>query len=598
MKIAFVVFILLSFSVSAANLTITVAEGSGKDKYCLDTCSNTDELLFTENSTIYLQFDITAILDDYTLTKAMLLLKYKDNASSSVGFAELYEADSGWAEDNDAMPAATGTLIGALDNQTNPMNSETWFGVSSSALLTKVEAWDAGSTNNGLLISDIGSDFTAFSGESSDPPMLYIEYRSFCADDDNDGFGVGDCDFLDCNDTNAAINPNATETCNYIDDDCNSAIDDTGTSCQTCQAMGGTVCNLTEYCNGNYLDALDSDLCCMICSPACQEGATRSCGNDTGACEFGDQTCSNNVWSECINQLLATIEVCNTIDDDCNGVVDDLDNCGCFNGTASSREIFDSIDNDCDGEIDEDSTCEAQFGFQCAEHETCPGEVLTDTDVQLCCMVKCTSDCTANQTKKCGSNVGECREGSISCFNGKWGNCTGSIGPTEERCNTLDDDCNAFVDDIDGYTSATTTKCKCTETDPDEELCNEIDDDCDGVIDNDCTKISEACSDGIKNYNEETIDCGGDCGSCEEDPKKGGFIEQPAEEQKTEKKSSVFIYIILGVVLLAVLAVGFVIIQMFRPQKPPQQNTNQNNYQNYQTNQGYTNQNYQNYPRY
>ena len=43
---------------------------------------------------------------------------------------------------------------------------------------------------------------------------------------DNDGFSV---DAGDCNDDDAAVNPDAAEVCNGIDDDCSGIIDDNAT---------------------------------------------------------------------------------------------------------------------------------------------------------------------------------------------------------------------------------------------------------------------------------------------------------------------------------------------------------------------------------
>uniref|UniRef100_UPI00359418F9 putative metal-binding motif-containing protein n=1 Tax=Thiocapsa sp. TaxID=2024551 RepID=UPI00359418F9 len=68
---------------------------------------------------------------------------------------------------------------------------------------------------------------------SQDPPP--------CADTDDDGAVecVGGCDpggaSCDCDDGNPAVNPDATELCNAVDDNCDGAIDDgydVGASCE------------------------------------------------------------------------------------------------------------------------------------------------------------------------------------------------------------------------------------------------------------------------------------------------------------------------------------------------------------------------------
>jgi hypothetical protein len=49
-----------------------------------------------------------------------------------------------------------------------------------------------------------------------------------CMDQDNDGYTFGSqcVGARDCNDTNAHMNPGATEVCDKLDNDCNGVIDD------------------------------------------------------------------------------------------------------------------------------------------------------------------------------------------------------------------------------------------------------------------------------------------------------------------------------------------------------------------------------------
>jgi hypothetical protein len=65
---------------------------------------------------------------------------------------------------------------------------------------------------------------------------------------------------------------------------------------------------------------------------ACTAGQKRSCytgalgTSGVGACKSGMQTCdTNGSWgTACVGQVVPQAEVCNGIDDDCNGVVDDI----------------------------------------------------------------------------------------------------------------------------------------------------------------------------------------------------------------------------------------------------------------------------------
>jgi hypothetical protein len=57
-------------------------------------------------------------------------------------------------------------------------------------------------------------------------------------------------------------------------------------------------------------------------------------------------------------------------------------------------------------------------------------------------------DCEDGATRPCGTDEGECIGGIEHCVNGLWDAvCAGSAAPIDERCNTLDDDCDGRTDE-------------------------------------------------------------------------------------------------------------------------------------------------------
>ncbi len=130
-----------------------------------------------------------------------------------------------------------------------------------------------------------------------------------------------------------------TETCNGLDDDCDGHSDEdiadltcgqgicrhSESACldgqtQTCDPLQGAQ---SEICNG-----LDDD-CDGVLDGS--EGLTRQCGiTDAGECTFGTETCTDaGAWVGC-DAVVPQAEICNGLDDNCSGEVDDIAGEACF----------------------------------------------------------------------------------------------------------------------------------------------------------------------------------------------------------------------------------------------------------------------------
>jgi hypothetical protein len=405
------------------------------------------------------------------------------------------------------------------------------------------------------------------------------------ADTDGDGFLL--CGAVqDCDDNNSSVNPGAQETCsNGIDDNCDGSTDEDGCICPDADGdghlldvCGGTDCDdsdsainpgATEVCDeadnncdGSIDEGFDGDgdgyASCVDCddtNPAINPGAADICDGLDNNCDGfqsptdvdadgdGVPVCANDCDDDNANTYPGAPELCDGNDNNCDFIVPlderDTDNDGvrvcdvpsdCNDNdpavNPNSPEICsDGKDNDCDGTIDEPAPdCEVTCvdndndGYGTNSDPSCPNGAVNDCDDSdpainpgategpfgdLTCGDTKDNDCdglTDTQEASCqnncididGDNYGA--NGDPSCLAGTEVDCDDNdpnVNPgAAEVCDGKDTNCDGFkpvtdVDgDLDGFPLCAND---CDDTNPDKypgapELCDGIDNNCDFIV--------------------------------------------------------------------------------------------------------------------
>ena len=362
------------------------------------------------------------------------------------------------------------------------------------------------------------------------------------ADSDKDGFGLSfDKQCLcapsaaypvavggDCNDGDAAINPNATETCNLKDDDCDGLVDEPGADgCfpwyrdedgdaygydadSQCRCQGG----------GTYTSKTKGD--CDDKDPSIHPFAAEQCNGK-------DDDCDGATDEGFLDTDVDGIADCVDPDDDGDGVPDTTDNCPLFpnpdQADSDNDGQGDACENDVDGDGDPDASdcAPTDPAIHHGAQEACNG---IDDDCDGVVDEQDATGCTWYLRDFDKDSYGLDADKACLCEPAgyytvtKGGDCNDGLSNVHpgaaEACNGLDDDCDSLVDegaavgcstfykdaDGDGWGVTNDSQCYCKPTDDytatkkgdcndtkanaypgAPEVCNGIDDNCDGQVD-------------------------------------------------------------------------------------------------------------------
>jgi len=272
----------------------------------------------------------------------------------------------------------------------------------------------------------------------------------------------------DCDDDDASIHPGAAEVCNSLDDDCDGLADG-----QDDDVVGASTWYRDDDGDG-YGDPDDTD-----------EGCNMPPGFADNGDDCDDEEADSNPGE---------VEICDELDNDCDGTVDGVDDDGdgyehedCGGGDCDDSdpdvytgadEVCNGYDDDCDGLADgqDDDVVDASTWYLDSDSDG-----YGDADY---------SDLGCNNPPGYADNDEDCDDDDAA------------VNPdAEEVCDEVDNDCDGAVDGIDGdgdgYEHEDCGGGDCDDSDADvnpgaDEVCNSIDDDCDGLLDGHDDSVTDA----------------------------------------------------------------------------------------------------------
>lgn len=224
------------------------------------------------------------------------------------------------------------------------------------------------------------------------------------------GGNTGDCtngDIADCY-TGPAGTP-GVGLCKLGKKTCNAG---TWSSCEGEITPAAEVCEpgpngaVDENCDGTVDEVCT---CSNGTSQFCYSGPENTAG--VGACHAGTQTCQDGAWGKCMGESLPGTEICDAVDNDCDGQNNNFDGTctaqgalgECKKGTlvcmaaenpecqpsVASTEACDGKDNNCDGAVDN-----FVAGVTCTT-QTCTGKTACATGQSYCVL----------PTEVCGNSI-------------------------------------------------------------------------------------------------------------------------------------------------------------------------------------------------